>query len=141
MIASSRFKFPTRCIFFCPPKKVGGFDGANRLRSTEVYNPLSDAWDEVRPMLTARSNFGIEVLDGSLFVVGGFNGMTTTNHVEHYDAATGKWTEACSMDVFRSALSCCVFSRLANMSGYVVSRDRGRDPVVEEGSEESGDSG
>uniref|UniRef100_G3PMF0 BTB domain-containing protein n=1 Tax=Gasterosteus aculeatus aculeatus TaxID=481459 RepID=G3PMF0_GASAC len=97
---------------------VGGFDGANRLRSTEVYNPLSDAWDEVRPMLTPRSNFGIEVLDGSLFVVGGFNGMTTTNHVEHYDAATGEWTEACSMDVFRSALSCCVFSRLANMSGW-----------------------
>ncbi|KAM8886726.1 LOW QUALITY PROTEIN: kelch-like protein 10 [Spinachia spinachia] len=118
---------------------VGGFDGANRLRSTEVYNPLSDAWDEVRPMLTPRSNFGIEVLDGSLFVVGGFNGLTTTNDVEYYDAATGRWAEACSLDVFRSALSCCVFARLPNMSGYLVPRERY--PVVEEGSEESGDLG
>ncbi|KAL6114828.1 klhl10 [Pungitius sinensis] len=118
---------------------VGGFDGTNRLCSTEVYDPLSDAWYEVVPMLTPRSNFGIQVLDGSLFVVGGFNGMTTTNQVEYYDAATNKWANACSLDLFRSALSCCVVSRLPNMIGYVVSRNR--DPVAEEGFEESGDSG
>uniref|UniRef100_A0A8C3A1T1 Kelch like family member 10 n=1 Tax=Cyclopterus lumpus TaxID=8103 RepID=A0A8C3A1T1_CYCLU len=102
---------------------VGGFDGTNRLCSAEAYNPVNNSWHEVSPMLTPRSNFGIEVLDDRLFVVGGFNGFTTSFKVECYDATTDEWTEACDMDIFRSALSCCVVSRLPNMAEYVVSRD------------------
>uniref|UniRef100_A0A8C3A1B9 Kelch like family member 10 n=2 Tax=Cyclopterus lumpus TaxID=8103 RepID=A0A8C3A1B9_CYCLU len=102
---------------------VGGFDGTNRLCSAEAYNPVNNSWHEVSPMLTPRSNFGIEVLDDRLFVVGGFNGFTTSYNVECYDATTDEWTEACDMNISRSALSCCVVSRLPNMAEYVVSRD------------------
>ncbi|XP_034403148.1 kelch-like protein 10 [Cyclopterus lumpus] len=102
---------------------VGGFNGTNRLCSAEAYDPENNSWHEVSPMLTPRSNFGIEVLDDRLFAVGGFNGFTTSENVECYDATTDAWTEACDMDIFRSALSCCVVSGLPNMAEYVVPRD------------------
>ncbi|XP_056269504.1 kelch-like protein 10 [Pseudoliparis swirei] len=98
---------------------VGGFDGINRLCTAEAYNPVNNSWHEVTPMLTSRSNFGIEVLDDQIFVVGGFNG----NNVESYDVTTNEWTEACDMDIFHSALSCCVVSGLPNMAEYTIPRD------------------
>ncbi|XP_039877373.1 kelch-like protein 10 [Simochromis diagramma] len=102
---------------------VGGFDGNNRLRTAEAYNPHSNTWNLVSSMLTPRSNFGIEVIDDRLFVVGGFNGFTTTSNVEYYDTLTNEWYEACNMEIFRSALSCCVVSGLCNMTEYTFPRD------------------
>ena len=37
---------------------VGGFDGQNRLRSVELYNPEKDEWQYVAPMNTTRSGAG-----------------------------------------------------------------------------------
>ncbi|KAF3694238.1 Kelch-like protein 10 [Channa argus] len=97
---------------------VGGFDGNNRLQSAEAYNPQTNAWQAASSMLTPRSNFGIEVIDDLLFVVGGFNGATTTYKVEYYDVTMNVWFEACRMEIYRSALSCCVVPRLPNMTEY-----------------------
>ncbi|XP_056284900.1 kelch-like protein 10 [Pseudoliparis swirei] len=102
---------------------VGGFDGNNRVNTAEAYDPVNNSWQEVTPMVMPRSNFGIEVLDDRLFVVGGYNGNTTCYNVESYDQTTAEWTEACDMDIFRSALSCCVVSGLPNMADYAVPRD------------------
>lgn len=74
-------------------------------------------------MLTPRSNFGIEVIDDQLFVVGGFNGFTTSYNVEFYDATTDEWSEACDMEIFRSALSCCVVYGIPNIAEYTFPRD------------------
>lgn len=74
-------------------------------------------------MLTPRSNFGIETIEDRLFVVGGFNGISTTCKVEYYDADTREWFEACDMGIVRSALSCCLVSGLPNMAEYTVPRD------------------
>lgn len=74
-------------------------------------------------MVTARSNFGIEVIDDRLFAVGGFNGLTTTYDVECYDAASDQWTEVCEMGVYRSALSCCVVSGFPSLPDYAAPRD------------------
>ncbi|XP_048020799.1 kelch-like protein 10 [Megalobrama amblycephala] len=76
-----------KCIYL----KVGGYDGAGRLRSVEAYNPLTDIWRDVAAMYNPRSNFGIEVVDGQLFAVGGFNGIGTTCDVESYDEKTDEW--------------------------------------------------
>ncbi|XP_045930745.1 kelch-like protein 10 [Micropterus dolomieu] len=102
---------------------VGGFDGNNRLRSAEAYNPETNTWHAVSSMLTPRSNFGIEVIDDQLFVVGGFNGFTTSYNVEFYDATTDEWSEACDMEIFRSALSCCVVYGIPNITEYTFPRD------------------
>lgn len=37
---------------------VGGFDGANRLRSVECYDPEKDEWHFVAPMNSTRSGAG-----------------------------------------------------------------------------------
>ena len=44
----------------------------------EKYCIASGQWSTVANMLACRSNFGATVLDGMIFVVGGFNGMFTT---------------------------------------------------------------
>ncbi|XP_071357249.1 kelch-like protein 10 [Trachinotus anak] len=102
---------------------VGGFDGNSRLRSAEAYNPQTNTWHIVSSMITPRSNFGLEVIDDRLFAVGGFNGSTTTDNVEYYDATTDVWSAACDMEIFRSALSCCVVFGLPNMAEYAYPRD------------------
>ncbi|XP_075684813.1 kelch-like protein 10 [Rhinoderma darwinii] len=99
---------------------VGGFDGENRLRSAEAYNPLTNTWHTVAAMFNPRSNFGIEVIDDLLFVVGGFNGFTTTFNVEFYDEITNEWFDAYSMNIFRSAVSCCVVPGLPNVREYAA---------------------
>uniref|UniRef100_A0A3P9DJ47 Kelch like family member 10 n=1 Tax=Maylandia zebra TaxID=106582 RepID=A0A3P9DJ47_9CICH len=78
---------------------VGGFDGNNYLRTAEAYNPHTN------------TNFGIEVIDDRLFVVG------------YYTALTNEWYEACDMDIFRTDLSCCVMSGLSNLTEYTFPRD------------------
>uniref|UniRef100_A0A3B4H548 Kelch like family member 10 n=1 Tax=Pundamilia nyererei TaxID=303518 RepID=A0A3B4H548_9CICH len=102
---------------------VGGFDGNNYLRTAEAYNPHTNTWNLVFSMLTPRSTFGIEVIDDRLFVIGGFNGFTTTSDVEYYTALTNEWYEACDMDIFRTDLSCCVMSGLSNLTEYTFPRD------------------
>ncbi|XP_071378173.1 kelch-like protein 10 [Centroberyx affinis] len=111
---------------------VGGFDGVNRLSSVEAYNPLSNTWHAVPSLLQERSNFGIEVVDDQLFVVGGFNGFSTTFSVECYDENTGEWYEADDMEIFRSALSCCVAHGLPNMAEYAAPRHALSLPGTEE---------
>ncbi|XP_041664534.1 kelch-like protein 10 [Cheilinus undulatus] len=102
---------------------VGGFDGTSRLHSAESYNPHTNTWHEVPSMLNPRSNFGIEVIDDHLFAVGGFNGFTTSYNVEYYDVSTNVWTVAADMDIFRSAVSCCVVYGVPNIDRFTVSRD------------------
>ena len=70
---------------------VGGFDGVNRLRHAEAYNPLSNTWRNISSMGTPRSNFGIEVIDDRLLVVGGYNGQRTSSAVVAYDETTNEW--------------------------------------------------
>ncbi|CAK6949361.1 kelch-like protein 10 [Scomber scombrus] len=119
---------------------VGGFDGNNRLRSAEAYNPRTNTWNTVASMVTPRSNFGIEVVDDRIIAIGGFNGFTTTYNVEYYDATTDEWFEACDMEIFRSALSCCVVSGLPNMAEYVINRDDLPFLNLEDDTVDSGDS-
>uniref|UniRef100_A0A3B4AL41 BACK domain-containing protein n=1 Tax=Periophthalmus magnuspinnatus TaxID=409849 RepID=A0A3B4AL41_9GOBI len=81
---------------------VGGFDGNMRLNSVEAYSPRTNSWRPVASMLTTCSNFGIEVA---------------------YDPLVDSWSVVCDMDIFRSALNCCVISGLPNMTGYAISRN------------------
>ncbi|KAK9522255.1 hypothetical protein VZT92_018732 [Zoarces viviparus] len=119
-LVKSQFKRLTLHFHFSS-QKVGGYDGSVRLSSAEVYNPRSDTWREVSNMLISRRNFGIEVLNDRIYVVGGSKDRST--NVEYYDATTDKWAEARHMVISRSAVSCCVLSGLRNMDEYVFPRD------------------
>lgn len=67
-------------------------------------------------------NFGIAVIDDRLFVVGGFDGLTTTRAVECYDTEAAEWSDVSELTISRSALSCCVVSGLPNLAVYAAPR-------------------
>uniref|UniRef100_A0A7N6AKN6 BTB domain-containing protein n=1 Tax=Anabas testudineus TaxID=64144 RepID=A0A7N6AKN6_ANATE len=147
---------------------MGGYDGHARLSSAEHYRPETNQWSLIASMNEQRSDASCTTLhdkvgevgqhqrgtlpdflhvhtnntaliDDHLFVVGGFNGFTTTQNVEYYDASTDEWSDACDMEIFRSALSCCVVTRFPNMSEYTFPRDALPLLLFEGEAEESGD--
>ena len=51
------------------------------MKSVEKYNPTTDTWCKVSPMLTPRRGLGAAILDGILYVVGGSDGIAAVNQV------------------------------------------------------------
>uniref|UniRef100_A0A668SMY7 BTB domain-containing protein n=1 Tax=Oreochromis aureus TaxID=47969 RepID=A0A668SMY7_OREAU len=93
-------------IYIC-----GGFNGNECLQTAEYYNPETNQWTMISPMNSRRSGIGVIVIDDRLFAAG------------YYDALTNEWYEACDMEIFLSALSCCVVSGLSNLTEYTLPRD------------------
>lgn len=65
---------------------VGGCTHDIRHRQDVMcYNPVTREWTSLAPMLTPRSQMGISILDGYLYVIGGTNknGLFLTS-VERY---------------------------------------------------------
>lgn len=72
---------------------IGGYDGRNRLNSSEIFDPARNEWIPSQNMASPRSNFGIEVIDDEICVSGGFDGITTINKVEFFNSEENKWYE------------------------------------------------
>lgn len=87
---------------------MGVASESRRLWSVEAYDPLTSRWHTVAPMFMPRGNFGTEVVDGLLLVMGGANGFRVSNKVECYDAETGSWYCAQNMHTANKYFSCCV---------------------------------
>ncbi|ETN81503.1 kelch repeat protein [Necator americanus] len=83
---------------------VGGFNGVRRLKSTEFYDHRVGLWYPLPDMEITRSNFGIELMNGSIYIAGGFDGSRTTNTVERFDMRAYKWETLPSMSIPKSAL-------------------------------------
>ncbi|KAJ8865593.1 hypothetical protein PR048_033113 [Dryococelus australis] len=66
----------------------GGFNSISRLSSAEMYNPTTNTWTRIADMVHPRSNFALEVVDDSIYAIGGFNGVTTITKVDCYDDRT-----------------------------------------------------
>lgn len=58
----------------------------------ERYDPSKDAWEMVAPMADKRINFGVGVMLGFIFVVGGHNGVSHLSSIERYDPHQNQWT-------------------------------------------------
>lgn len=64
---------------------VGGCTHSQRhLHDLLCYNPVTGEWQNLAPMLTPRSQMGVSVLDGFLYVVGGTNRHNVLTSVERY---------------------------------------------------------
>jgi N-acetylneuraminic acid mutarotase len=76
---------------------VGGFveDGASGVTGSLVaYDPITDVWSSRSPMPTPRASGMSAVVNGKLYILGGYtvDGLTTV--VEVYDPATDTWVSA-----------------------------------------------
>ena len=80
---------------------VGGFSAIDThmestkiLKIVEVYDPQTDTWESKQDMSEPRLSFGIGVVDGKIYVMGGanfFENQWRLDHVEVYDSDTDVW--------------------------------------------------
>ncbi|CAB4056548.1 IVNS1ABP [Lepeophtheirus salmonis] len=88
---------------------ICGYDRGECLNRVESYNPISNRWTSLEPMLTKRGRFGITTLNGCIYAVGGSNGSTELSSVEKYDKRTKKWSVIASLPIGISNNGVCTF--------------------------------
>ncbi|MFC1793953.1 kelch repeat-containing protein, partial [Planctomycetota bacterium] len=91
----------------------GGF------KKVEEYDPATDTWTEKADMPTGRVFLASSVVDGKIYVIGGYNfwgGGAALAAVEEYDPATDTWTKKADMPAPRGALGTSV----VNGKVYVI---------------------
>ncbi|XP_006141210.1 LOW QUALITY PROTEIN: kelch-like protein 35 [Tupaia chinensis] len=72
---------------------VGGFDGRQRLRSVERYDPFSNTWTAAAPLLEAVSSAAIAPCAGRLYVIGGARqDGVNTDKVQCFDPQEDQWS-------------------------------------------------
>ncbi len=62
------------------------------LNTLQIYDPARNSWTLGPPLPTARSDLAAAVIGGIVYVIGGWNGVTTVGTVEAYDAAANTWS-------------------------------------------------
>lgn len=72
--------------------------------SIEQYCLRQDTWRQVATMSGRRLQFGVAVLDGRLYVVGGRDGLKTLNTVECYNPHSKTWSVMPPMSTHRHGL-------------------------------------
>ena len=93
-----------------------GPQGLQVLDSVEVYNPATNTWvgnSFIAPMNFPRHDFGVGVLGGVLYAVGGASGHGPyLSSVEAYHAANNSWALVAPMSVDRVGLGVGVLGGL-----------------------------
>ena len=72
---------------------AGGFDDNAPLNSVEVFNPTTNQWSNIKPMMSPRGGVGLAPLSGNLVAVGGHNGSEYLRSVEIYSMSDERWFE------------------------------------------------
>ena len=91
---------------------VGGFSIINNVgtnqATVEAYDPAANAWVTKASMPTARHRFGVGVINGILYAVGGqssqSNPPTFASMLEAYDPSSDMWSTKAPMPTVRSSL-------------------------------------
>jgi len=93
--------------------------------SLPLVSAVEDSWITLEPMPTARSGFGVAVVDGKIYAIGGWNdGYLGTN--EMYDPETDTWTTKEPMPTAR-----CYFAITVYMDKiYVIGGTFGEKDIV-----------
>jgi N-acetylneuraminic acid mutarotase len=72
---------------------IGGFNASGFTGATEARSVgAPGVWHRVAPMPTARGDFASAVVDGLVYVAGGYDNSDETSAVERYDVALNRWT-------------------------------------------------
>ena len=92
---------------------IGGTPFQNRrgpygLPTVEVYDPKTNTWERVADMPTSRTSTEAAVINGIIYVCGGYNGIDNRavnlkilDIVEAYDPQTDTWARKQGMSVSR----------------------------------------
>lgn len=80
--------------------------------SLEEYDPASNVWTVKMAMPNPIADCGSAVINGKLYVVGGYSGGTNLNSMFAYDPTTDSWSTNKSMPTPRAYLGAAVFNGL-----------------------------
>jgi N-acetylneuraminic acid mutarotase len=96
---------------------------SEHVRNTvEAYDPATNTWTTKAPMLHARSQLAVGVVDGILYAVGGRFGNDGSSAVDAYDPATDTWSSKTALPESsgRGALAVAVMDgKLYAVGGYI----------------------
>ena len=102
---------------------IGGWEGniatclGNMLSTVEAYDPAKDRWTRKADMPTPRTLSAIAVVDGIIYVIGGWNDPWVLSTVEAYDPAADRWTRKADMPTARYQLAACAIDGRIYVSG------------------------
>jgi len=92
--------------------------GDINLSTVEAYDPATDTWTKKADMPTARAQPAIAVVDGKVYVIGGYGeDNRILSAVEAYDPATDTWTKKADMPTAIWASDACVVDGRIYISG------------------------
>jgi Galactose oxidase, central domain len=84
---------------------AGGYTGPLGtvvLRTTELYDPVSNSWSEAAPMLVPHASQAAATLpDGKVLIVSGRSSSGDTREAEIYNPGTNSWSRAGNLSVAR----------------------------------------
>ena len=116
---------------------IGGTPFRNRrgpygLSTVEVYDPQTNSWEQVADMPTPRTSTETAVVNGTLYVCGGYNGIDNRlvnlkflDIVEAYDPQTDTWTRKQGMSGARIDFGMGVVAgKIYSMGGYIHLLDK-----------------
>lgn len=85
-----------------------------------VVRAAEDSWTTLEPMPTARSGFGVAVVNGKVYVIGGLTGDGACGLNQMYDPATNTWTMKAPMPVARTRFGISVFQNKIYVFGGLL---------------------
>ncbi|KAK9526757.1 hypothetical protein VZT92_015440 [Zoarces viviparus] len=99
---------------------IGGLSFNNSSEFIEAYDVRADCWINTTNQLDhLRTNHGTASLNGSIYCVGGFDGVEHFNSVSRFDLATHTWEEVAPMYYRRCYVSVTVLDEcIYAMGGY-----------------------
>ena len=75
--------------------------------STEVFDPQTNAWTPLAPMSTGRDSFAMAVVQGKLYVAGGYDETNLMATAEAYDPQQNRWETVANMERARNCWAGC----------------------------------
>ena len=96
---------------------TSGCNGTNIYHtSVHYYEPVGNCWISVAPLQERRAYVGATVLNGCIYVIGGFNGKWLKT-VEKYDPQLNQWVYVASMKQERSSFGISVSNGCIYVAG------------------------
>ena len=90
---------------------MGGFDASNDLNTFEVFDPATNTWSSPKTSgtFTPHGAFTAHVVDGKIYVIGGFNNLAPKGHrvlgeVDMFDPSTNTWSTPATTGTFTARL-------------------------------------
>src|SRR5699024_3868944 len=88
------------------------------IRQCEYFDFTLKKWQEFPHELPSRRcRLGIAILNGLIFLIGGFNGQSRVRTVDVFDPKQNQWTPCASLEARRSTLGACTLNNLVYAIG------------------------